>query len=81
MAVSDIVGLAGKGEKTAPAKKRGSGGRGKSRVNPDLDAAMAGGGGRCVGCNNPQGENKSAGNHRAEKMDAGLPLGPIRNGE
>ena len=42
---------------------------------------MRGGGGKCVGCNNPQGVTGGSGNHRAEKMDKGLPLPQIKNGE
>jgi hypothetical protein len=76
MAVRDITGLVG--EKTEPAKKRKDRPLGKSKVNPDLEPAMRGGGGKCVGCNNPQGENKSQGNSTVEltdavKMDMGLP--------
>jgi hypothetical protein len=78
MAVSDITGLAKEGEKTEPAKKREDRPLGKSKVNPDLEPAMRGGGGKCVGCNNPQGENKSQGNSQvltdAVKMDKGMPL-------
>lgn len=56
---------------------------GPSKVNPDLEDAMKGKGGPrpdrpCVGQCNPQGINKSQGNFRAEKMDKGLPLSPIK---
>ena len=48
---------------------------GPSPEHPDLEDAMRGKGGvPCVGACNPQGENKSIGNGRAEKMDKGLPL-------
>jgi len=80
MAVRDITGLAGKGTKTEPEKKREDRPMGASPVNPDVEDAMRGGGGHCVGCNNPQGENKSQGNGPvkeltdAVKMDKGMPL-------
>ena len=80
MGVRDITGLAKEGTKTEPAKKREDRPLGASPVNPDLGDAMRGGGGKCVGCNNPQGENKSSGNSQvkeltdAVKMDKGMPL-------
>jgi len=81
MAVIDIVGLAKEGSKTDPAKKRKDRPLGKSEENPSLGDAMRGGGGKCIGCNNPQGVTGGSGNHRAEKMDKGLPLPQIKNGE
>ena len=73
--VTDGVSATKEGTKTPPAKKRKDRPLGTSPVNPDLEDAMRGGGGRCVGCNDPPGvTGGSQSNHRAEKMDLGLPL-------